>query len=197
MKQLLIILLFITTRVLGQQLPDIEPNTDSLSKSNSVIYNTFQNKYDFLISYSENSYWWSNRRFFEIVAKKDNDWEYLTYYDRKKKKGGFTKPSITRHIIDRTSVKLILDQLSQINFWTLDSDSLNNNSEQISEDRSITYTISDGVSYDFQIISQDDYREISAYEPEYFLKVLPDNEQRKRFIVGQKVFKTFLKKNGT
>ncbi|QHL87485.1 hypothetical protein GU926_08555 [Nibribacter ruber] len=179
--------------VLGQNLPHIEANTNAEERSNSVIYKAFHDQYDFLISYSEESYWWSNKLDYKILATKDETWYCLRYTSKQKKDKSFSKPFITKQKIRKKKGDLLLDELSRLGFWTLNQDSLNYATKDNDGGRSMTYTVSDGVNYKFEILTKEGFKLISAYEPDYFLIELPEYKQRQKFIEARNVFKALCK----
>ena len=175
------------------QMPDIKTNTAIEEQNKSTIYKTFKGQYNLLIAYSEDGYWWSNKQYYEILALKDSGWFRLSLTSRKKKDGSFTKPTIIKKKINETSGEIILNQLQEIGFFTLDRDSLNIKTKLINDSISEHYTTSDGVNYRFEILSEENFRVIEAYEPEYFLEKLPEFKKRQKFIIGRNLYKTIYK----
>ncbi|GAA4313786.1 hypothetical protein [Nibribacter koreensis] len=191
--QLLIFFIASSFGVLGQNLPHIEASTNLHERNNSVIYKAFHDQYDFLISYSEESYWWSNRCEYRILATKDDAWYCLRYTSKQKNDKSFSKPFITKQKIRKKKGDLLLDELSRLGFWTLNQDSLNYTTKHNGGGRTTTYTVSDGVNYKFEILTREEFKTISAYEPDYFIQELPEYKQRQMFIYSRNAFKVLCK----
>ncbi|MBD1399019.1 hypothetical protein H9Q13_17755 [Pontibacter sp. JH31] len=191
MKILLLhILLLLSTCGYGQ-IPVI--HSDSNQSNESTIYKNFEGKYDFLIAYTEESYWWSDRQFYQILALKDGQWNSITLASKKKKNGDFRKPTIKVNSYDKENAQLLLSQLDQLGFWTLNSDSLNITQRENPDSTVTAYTLSDAANYKFEIMTKEDYKIIEAYTPEHFLEKLPEIKSRQKFITGRDIFKKALK----
>jgi hypothetical protein len=163
------------------------------NQKKSIIQQTFKGKYDFLIAYTEESYWLSDRQFYQILALKDGQWSSITFASTRKKNGDFRIPTIRINSFDNDKAQLLLNQMDQLDFWTLNSDSLNITQRENPDSTATTYTLSDGANYKFEIMTTEGYKVIEAYEPEYFLEKLPEIKIRQKFINGRNIFKTALK----
>jgi hypothetical protein len=195
MKILIInILLFLNLYTYGQ-IPVIKSNTTELEKS--TIYKKFQGKYDFLIAYTEESYWWSNKEHYQILGLKEGHWSLITLTSKRKKNGEFTKPSIRIDYFDNNGGQILLSQLNQTNFWALERDSLNIKHRQNPDSTKTEFSLSDGVNFRFEILTKEGFRIIEAYEPEYFFEKIPEIKARQRFIINRDIFRTILKDYGT
>jgi hypothetical protein len=157
------------------------------------LFTMLHNQYDFLIAYSEESYWWSNKRYYRILATKDGQWHCLRHSSKQKKDKSFSKAIITRRRIRKESGEMLLGKLSRLGLWTLNQDSLNYTTKDNGGGRSMTYTVSDGVNYKFEILTKEGFKLISAYEPDYFLTELPEYKQRQKFIEARNAFKALCK----
>lgn len=184
------ILLLLSLQVYGQ-IPVLQ--SDSNQPNESTIQKTFEGKYDFLIAYTEESYWWSDRQLYQILALKDGKWSLITLASKKKKSGEFRKPTIKVSSYDKDKAQLLLNQLDQIGFWTLSTDSLNITQRENPDSTVMRYTLSDAVNYKFEIMTKEGYKVIEAYAPEHFLEKLPEIKSRQKFIIGRDIFKTALK----
>ncbi|WP_206684043.1 hypothetical protein [Pontibacter beigongshangensis] len=191
MKTLLLhILLLFSSCAYGQK---SVLQSDSKQPNESTIQMTFEGQYDFLVAYTEESYWWSDRQFYQILALKDGKWSLITLVSKRKKNGDFRKPTIRVSSFEKDKAQLLLNQLDQLSFWTLNSDSLNITRRENPDSTVTTYTISDAVNYKFEVMTKEGYKVIEAYAPEHFLEKLPEIKSRQKFIIGRDIFKTALK----
>ena len=55
------------------------------------------------------------------------------------------------------------------------------------------YSKSDGIDFSFEIIKNNEYLLIAAYEPEYYLKLIPEGTSRRTFILCANLFTNALK----
>lgn len=207
MKTLIIIsfLLFGQSKSFGQ-LPDIRHNYTKQDSTENPLIDTFAKQYEFIIAYTEQSYWWSDRKNYKILAYSNNKWTSWTYSDyfipwtkkKDKKKiivdtvrnGQFFKDKAD---LESTSVLQLLSALNCNDFWTLNNDSLNQsriietrieNGDTINRKASI----SDGINYRFDILSKTKLRVIESYEPDYFFKLFPDMVDRSKFLKNRDTF---------
>jgi hypothetical protein len=204
-------LIIISFLIVGQckafgQIPEIRHNYVKQDSTENPLIDSFTKQYDFVIAYTEQSYWWSDRKSYKILAFSDDNWTYWTYSDyfiqwTKKKRqkkviidtvrnGQFFKG---KGKLENTSVLQLLSALSRNDFWTLNNDSLNQtriietrieNGDTINRKASI----SDGINYRFDIITKDRLRVIESYEPGYFLKLFPDMADRRKFMNSKDSF---------
>jgi hypothetical protein len=204
----LIIILFL---LVGQcnafgQLPDIQHNYTKQDSTENPLINSFLKQYEFVIAYTEQSYWWSDRKHYKILTYSNKKWTSWTYSanssqstkNKRSKKNNIDSVrnnqflKIKTEIQDQDASGLISD-LHIGDFWTLNSDSLNLTSrEEIDPTNGTTITrkgsISDGINYHFDILTKTDLRAIESYEPDYFIKKFPDMEDRKKFIISRDIF---------
>jgi hypothetical protein len=177
----IIILFFVSSKA---QLPSIENNQSEIKKAESIIYNLYNGKQDFLIAYTMESYWWSDKKYYEILIFRNNNWEKFSLRMMRKRNHEFSKPIISKQRINNDSFKLI-DDLTTLNFWSLKSEDLNITKHH--KDSVVTkYSIDDGVNYKFEILTKNEFRIIEAYEPEYFLMKMPETVDREIFIKAKK-----------
>jgi hypothetical protein len=207
LKTLIIIsfLLVGQSRAFGQ-IPDIRHNYTKQDSTENPLIDSFAKQYDFTIAYTEQSYWWSDRKSYKILACSDNKWTSWTYSDyfiqwtkkkRKKKmlvdtvrNGQFFKGKTE---LESTSALQLLSALGSNDFWTLNNDSLNQtriietrieNGDTINRKASI----SDGINYRFDILTKTKLRVIESYEPDYFLKLFSDMVDRRKFLKSRDTF---------
>lgn len=207
LKTIIIIsfLLVVQCRAFGQ-VPDIRHNYTKQDSTENPLIDSFAKQYDFTIAYTEQSYWWSDRKSYKILACSDHKWTSWTYSDhfiqrtkkKKKKKilvdkvrnGQFFK---VKTELESTSVLQLLSSLSSNEFWTLNNDSLNQT--RISKIRiengdtiNRTESISDGINYRFDILSRTKLQVIESYEPDHFLKLFYDMVDRRKFLKSRDAF---------
>lgn len=188
------------------QMPDIRHNYTKRDSTENPLIDSFAKRYDFTITYTEQSYWWSDRKNYKILACSANKWTSWTYSDyfiQWTKKKGKKKIAVDtvrsgqffkgKTDLESTSVLQLLSALDSNYFWTLNNDSLNQtriietrieNGDTINRRASI----SDGINYRFDILSKTKLRVIESYEPDYFVKLFPDMFERKRFVISRDAF---------
>jgi hypothetical protein len=186
MKSLLFLFLFLVQiELIGQtSLP-----TFTSGKNDACTFTQyFQKKTDFIIAYSEESYWWSNTENFKLLAQAGSIWTIWTYNRKWKSSSdvynnkGIKKKKYYKKIaeIDSLSVKYLFDSLTAINFWTLNLDSLNEKRGR---------SISDQINCKFQIENSAGRKILESYAPEYYISQFPDMRQRIIFLQGKDIFK--------
>jgi hypothetical protein len=192
MKTLLFIfLLFGQLTLLGQT---SLPTFTSAKKDTLAFLQFLPAKADFILAYSEESYWWSNTETFKLLVRKGNTWTIWTYYKKWKSSGdvhdnnGKKKPKFfkKRGVVDSLSVKELFDSLDLVNFWTLNIDSLNETRDN---------DISDVVNYKFQLENPIGRQILESYAPEYYVEKYPDMRQRVLFLQGKEIFRRWWKRH--
>jgi hypothetical protein len=207
-KTLSLVLVILATgqcRVFGQ-IPDIRHNYTKQDSTKNPLIDSFAKQYDFIIAYTEQSYWWSDRKSYKILTCSDNKWTSWTYSDyfiqwtKKKRKKKMLIDTIRnkqflkgKTELESTSVLQLLSALDSYGFWTLNNDSLNQtriietrieNGDTINRKASI----SDGINCRFDILSKTKLRVIESYEPDYFLKLFSDMVDRRKFLKSRDTF---------
>jgi hypothetical protein len=170
------------------------PTFSFASQDTMTFLQYFPVKADFILAYSEESYWWSNTENFNLLVRTGNTWSAWTYYKKWKSAGdvhdnnGKKKPKFFKHraFVDSSAVKELFDSLDLINFWTLNIDSLN---------QTRGYDISDAVNYKFQLENPTGRQILESYAPEYFIKKYPDMRQRVLFLQSKDIFIRWWKRN--
>jgi hypothetical protein len=170
------------------------PKFTSARTDSFTFLQFFPAKADFILAYSEESYWWSNTEDFKLLVRTGNTWAIWTYYkksksssnvysnDGKKKHKYFKKQAN----LDSAAVNELFDSLALANFWTLSMDSLN---ETRGSD------ISDDVNYKFQIENETGRQILESYAPEYYIGKFPDMKQRIIFLQGKDIFRRWWKRH--
>lgn len=207
LKTLIIISFFLfgQCKTFGQ-IPNLIHNYTNQDSSQNPLIDSFANKYDFIIAYTEQSYWWANRKNYKILTCSDNIWSWWTYSDNliqgtlnKKTKKVIVDTIKTGHyfkgktILTSSSALELLLNLGSNNFWSLNNDSLNQSRlypiRILNGDTTFrTASISDGINYRFEILSKARLRVIESYEPDYFLELFPDMIERTKFIKSRDTF---------
>ena len=160
------------------QLPHIKSNFTLEDQNQSVVYKIFSGKYDFVIAYTAQSYWWSNKYNYDILAKKGGVW-FNIRLNAERKNGNWPYPKIKTSRVEKNSFDSLIDTLTKQQFWTLNIDSL---SDQRGE------SLFDATNYRFEILEGKSFRIIESYAPEYFLNSFPDMLARKSFIKSRDAF---------
>lgn len=178
MQILTIIILFL----FSIQFPQIESNASQEDKSESLIYYLFNGKKTFLIAYANECYWWSDKKYYQVLAWENNKWEKIIISSKRNKKGEWSKPKVSTKIIDSESANQLIVELSKLSFWNLQNDKLNITKQVDGEGMTNKYSISDGINYRVEILQGNNFRIIESYEPEYFLSKMPELKERETFI---------------
>ncbi|MCG2612607.1 hypothetical protein LZZ90_13940, partial [Flavobacterium sp. SM15] len=195
MKNLIAIFIFYISQIGFSQsiFPEIKSNATEEDKTESIIYSLLSNKYEFIIAYTTQCYWWSDKKNYVVYAFKNNTWEKIIVDSKRKKNGNWTKPKSKSHIISNQKANELIQTLSKKSFWDLKREELNID-KQKNDDGSVTkFSLHDGVNYRFEIITKQDFRIIESYEPEYFLEKMPEIKERKIFINCRDDFENFIK----
>lgn len=174
--------------------PDIKSNTTEKEKSESVIYSLFAGKKTFLLAYSTESYWWSDKKDYQVLAFNENKWEIINVSLQRNKRREWSEPRISYKSINFNRANNLISQLTEISFWDLQRETLNESKVE-NEDGTISkYSISDGINYKVEILDENKYRIIEAYEPEYFLSHMPNIKEREIFIRSMNKIESIFKK---
>lgn len=211
MRPLIIISLFL----FGQfttfgQLPEITGNYSKTDSAQNPLIDSFSKHYDCIIAFTEQGYWFADRKNYKILACRGNVWSswiYSTYIISSKKikenritfdtikNGSFIKQ---KSKIQAKHVNKLLSDLSNSNFWHLNQDSLNNAIIQTFVENNDTLIkkvdISDGINYRFDVFRKTIWRVVQSYEPDYFIGKSLNMEERRKFVNSRE---TFLKWWGT
>jgi hypothetical protein len=195
MKNLLLVnLLLLICIVSFGQTPTIESNANFVEGSTSEFLFMLRDNYEFVIAYQEDSFWGNSNLDYQALVLKNGKWYYISKRQTNKKS---LKARMKTKQIDSSLGNNLLDSLNQISFWSLNSDSLNIKTRKIDDSTSTLYSISDGINYSFEIFNKVNYRKIQAYEPEYYLRKIPEIKSRQTFVDARKMFKDLIKKIGT
>ncbi|HVS93299.1 MAG TPA: hypothetical protein VHE59_14775 [Mucilaginibacter sp.] len=164
------------------QLPILKSNTTDEQKQSSDIYNNFHDNYDFVISCNSQSYWWSDKKIYEVLAYGNGHWERISLYSKRHHNGKWSKPYIKIDSFDNERAEKLIELFNKNDFWHLSNDSLNIHQKRINDTLFKTYDISDDVNYKFEIMTKNDFLIIQCYAPEYFLEKIPEIKSREVFI---------------
>jgi hypothetical protein len=164
------------------QIPFLNANTTENERATSIIYKNFSSKYDLLIAFIRESYWWSNLKDYSLLAFQNGVCLKGYIYSKKNKHGIWSKPKIKFKAVNCDSANYIVKYLNDGGFYSLNRDTLNINRKKINDKQNKVYSIDDGVNYKFEIISKKDFLIIESYMPEYFLEKIPELKSRATFI---------------
>ena len=160
----------------------------------TMAYNLLHDKFDTVIAYTTEGYWQSNNMDYYILANNDGEYFKGRITAKRKKDKSWTSPLVSFKKVNRMKAEAIVKRLQESGLWVLNVDSLNNQIENKPDGTASMHTLSDGVSYRFELIQNNKLLSIEAYAPEYFNKVLPQYKQRDTFI---KIRGEFLKDYST
>ena len=177
---------FISLVVLGQP-SELKTNATKQDSSRTQLLKNLNGKYDFILGYTEESYWWSNKQVYQVLAYKSDTWEAFRIVSTKNKKGK-TKSETLKYGFDSDSAKQLIANLTKLGFWTFDRDSLNQKTVPLNDSIDRMLHIDDGVNYRFEVLTNGNYRIIESYEPETYYKKFPVMTIRKVFIDCRQLF---------
>ena len=163
----------------------------------SVLKEFLNEEYDIVIAYTEKSYWWKDLIIYEALGKKSGVWYVLKIESKIKKNKKYRKPKIRSNSIQSFIGEKLMNQLNSIGFWELSNDSLNIQKKYYSDSSAIVYSVSDGATYQLELIENGQLTIIKAYEPKYYLEKIPEIKSREIFLEGIKLFRSTLNKIGT
>jgi hypothetical protein len=191
MKGLLLIISFIPTILLAQELPNIQANLPTEESEKSQIWTEFGDEYDQIISFTRNSYW-NTQKVYVIYSQTNGKWERIKWTLKLDDNKNITRAKTRKLSFNKDKFQELLTFFDSKNFWTFELDSLNLN-EEVREDGSSTLWIkSDGTTDSFEVINNGQHRLISSYEPEHFQDLIPV-EQRQKFIECRNEFLSYNK----
>ena len=188
------------------QIPDIRHNYTKQDSTENPLIDSFAKHYDFVIAYTEQSYWWSDWKNYKILAYSSNNWTSWTYSDyiiqwtKKRRRSKMIVDTVRtgqffkgKKEFQNPFVLQFLTDLDSDGFWTLNNDSLNQTRiiETRIENGDTLYrkaSISDGINYRFDVLGKNKLQVIESYEPDYFLKLFPDMIDRKKFVNSRDTF---------
>ena len=84
-KLLIIALLLLIVFITRAQVPAFKSNASEGERQQSDIYKNFGNKYDFMIAYTRQSWWWGGLESYEILAVNNGSWVKGGFSTKKKK----------------------------------------------------------------------------------------------------------------
>lgn len=190
MRTAITIILFLFLNFDGfSQIPSFEHNfepTDSIE--NPLLKSNLMN-YDVVISYTEQSYWWSDRKYYQILAFKNNEWSNWYYSDFRIKKtknsdGTITQDTIRegklyigKNKVKNSNVSKLLFHFEQTSFWKLEREEINK-----------TVNIDDGTNYRFEIFTRQKARVAESYMPDFYIEKNPEDINIIKFIENRDFF---------
>lgn len=149
---LFILTIILTPHVFAQETKPayIGPDETCLS---SLIKAKTSISHDTLLVYIEESYWWSDRLVYKVLAKKGNDWTAIQLQCRRKKKGDFRSDQ-TIFEFPADSASLLMQRLQSMDPWSIDINELRPKVE-----------VQDGISYKFELITKEGFKSVDFYDP--------------------------------
>ncbi len=205
LKKITLFFIFCISITAKAQIPIIESNVTEGKKDNSLIYKTFHNKYDFLISFRSYSGWRiGDKTFITILALQNKRWKkiILSFPDSKP-----TSLTIKKTSFASTKVTQLLKDLALQNFWSLSDDSLNmmgiapkiplknyvKNDTIVIVSAKSKIRVLDGSTYYFEILQGSALRYYRCEDPEIYLEYYPEIKSRAYFIKARDAFIAALK----
>ena len=179
---ILVAFIMVGAFVTKAQTPVLNENTSLSEKYESIIYKNFVGECDLMIAYTEESYWWGNRKFYNLLALKKGIWFKGYLSSQLLKSGKWTYPKVKFKEVDPDSASSIVNYLKTAGLFKLSQDSLKITKKRINDSVYTAFSLSDGVNYKFEMLNKDKLTIIEAYEPEYFLQRIPDINAMAAFI---------------
>ena len=170
------------------QIPFLQSNSTEDEKATSIIYKNFYNKYDFIIAYTRDSYWWRNIQSYSILALKNGIWFKGYIFSKKSKSGRWSKPKIKFIGVNPDSSLAIVEYLKNVGFYSLNKDSLAIDKKDVGNNKIELFSRNNGVDYKFEMLSKSAFVIIESYEPDYFLERMPYLKDRRHFIICRNWF---------
>lgn len=193
MKHLLLsLLLAITSSQSFGQIVKFTPNTSKEDFLKSSLSMKFQGKYNLIISFSQNSFWF-DRDSYKILAFDGQNWKLLQWSFRRQNQTGTKTKKEKLSVKDIEGKKALgfINTLETNDFFSMNNDSLNLGEKQTKEDEMLIMSITDGVNNKFEVICESGYFSISAYEPEQFQDFIPVIQRKKFLICRQRFLELF------
>ncbi|MEP6612828.1 MAG: hypothetical protein ABJA76_13110 [Mucilaginibacter sp.] len=156
-------------------------NISLAEKNESIIYKNFVGECDFMIAYTQESFWWGNRKFYNLLALKKGTWFKGYLSSQHLKSGKWTYPRVKFKEVDPDSATFIAKYLNSEGFYTLNNASLNITTRQVNG-KVQHFSLSDAVNYKFEILVGDKLAIIQSYAPAYFFEKIPEDTARAAFI---------------
>lgn len=154
----------------------------------SLLVNQLQAQYDFVLGYTEGSYWWQNQQHYKVLARSGEQWYAIEISGRKNKRGK-VKTGLRKCNFSTDLATQLMDSLDARNFWNLNPRLLNQTSWPLNDSIAESLHISDGVNNKFKVLSRDSYKVIESYEPDSYLSKFPAMTSRKTFIDCRRLFR--------
>ena len=171
------------------QIPSFEHNFKSIDSIENPLLKSSLVNYDVIISYTEQNYWWSDRKYYQILAFKNNEWTNWYYSDFRIKKTKNTDGTITQDTIregklyegkkklKNSKVSKLLFHFEQTGFWKLEREEINK-----------TVNIDDGTNYRFEIFTRQKARVAESYMPDFYIEKNPEDINIRKFIENRDFF---------
>lgn len=154
--------------------PDSNTQPDSVQPKDSIIQQ-LQKENDLLIAFEVATVAWGKTSSYKILAKKGNDWKGYTAFISHTPKGN---SSLAQLEIDDAAAEEVWQFFNEQKIENLPGD----NGENFCTDNSKNCNINDGTIWHLLIITKDKISDVSYYEPEFYEKCCPGNQERKLFL---------------
>lgn len=180
MKNLISILTFMITLNSFGQLPEYSSNVSDLDISRSQLYQKFRSDYEFVFSYTQNSFW-NERQDHAVLTFDGTDWKMIKWSYKLNKNKRPIKQKSKSYKLNINDVTNFLNFINSRGFFAFNQDTLNLNKKDMGNGITQVLQISDGVTDVFEVIGASGYRISSAHEAIQLQEFAP-TEQRQNFI---------------
>lgn len=147
----------------------------------------FGSDFQFILGYTQKSFWFK-RQNYSVLTFNGSTWEITKWSYELNKKEQPKKSKLESFNIETQKVLEFLEFLENSGFYSFNQDSLNWNKKDYGKGRMLVQNITDGTTYEFEVISASGHRISSAYEPDQRQDFVY-NEQRKNFIECRNEFR--------
>lgn len=141
-----------------------------------TFLHSLQQNNELVIAYAVETYAWAKTVNYQILAKNGNEWKGYSYYINKSNQGASKPP--TEIVVSADECNKLWKFMQQKEAWKIPGDK----GENFCPDGNKNCNINDGANWRLLIITKDKVTDPSYYEPAFFEKCCPGNEQRKLFV---------------
>lgn len=173
----------------AQDIPEVNWSPAKPDKYSILPELLEKRKYDVVISYLDKQSWLGGRHY-KVLRVYNGTWNLDRYHVSVSDKVKHFRPRGKK--IHSDSIHSVLNFWKEIGFLELNTDSLNVKMKKVNDSTTLNYTVTDGNTEVFEILTKTSYYSISAYMVERFQIKVPVR-QRAVFILGKQKFLGMLK----
>jgi hypothetical protein len=152
---ILVAFIMVCASITKAQTTMLNGNTSLADKQESVIYKNFVGECELMLAYTEESYWWGNRKYYSLLALNKGTWFKGYLSSQLLKSGKWTYPKVKFKEVDPDSASSIINYLNTAGLFKLSQDSLKITKKRINDSVYTVFSLSDGVNYKFEMLNKD------------------------------------------